>query len=289
MRYSILISLFLFMPFSLMASSEAITLGILPGGNPQVLEKESFILAEKLQQKIGKPVNIYISKNYTGMIDALKNKKIEFAILSSMTYVIAEEQANIKVLLKKTWSNGPFYFSAIVTSAKSKIKKIADLKGKTIAFVDEKSTSGYLYPQIALQKSKIQAQDFKKVIFSGNHAASVEMLENGQVDAVAVFSDDEKGRIGAWDRFAKSKKFKVRVLWMSEPIPNDPIVVRQDFYDQNAKLTHEIMYSLIEIQNDGGSAQLSEILGTSDLMPATSRQYDPVREVVKSFKSVLKL
>ena len=115
------------------------------------------------------------------------------------------------------------------------------------------------------------------------------MLEKGQVDAVAVFSDDEKGRIGAWDRFAKSKNFKVRVLWMSDPIPNDPIVVRQDFYDQNTKLTHEIMYSLIEIQNEGGSAQLSEILGTSDLMPATSRQYDPVREVVKSFKSVLKL
>ena len=290
MRYLVFVALLLILPFSLMASPEVITLGILPGGNPQVLEKESFILAEKLQQKIGKPVNIYISKNYTGMIDALKNKKIEFAILSSMTYVVAEEQTEIKVLLKKTWSNGPFYFSAIVTSAKNKIKKISDLKGKTIAFVDEKSTSGYLYPQIALQKNKIQTQDFKKVVFSGNHAASVEMLESGQVDAIAVFSDDEKGRIGAWDRFAKSKKFKVRVLWMSEPIPNDPIVVRQDFYDQNAKLTHEIMYSLIEIQNDSGSSShLSEILGTSDLMPATSRQYDPVREVVKSFKTVLKL
>ena len=288
MRNYFFIALICLLPFFSMASGDAVTIGILPGGNPQVLEKESYILAEKLQQKIGKPVNIYISKNYSGMIEALKNKKIEFAFLTAMTYVVADEQAEIKVLLKKTWSNGPFYYSAIITSAKSKIKKISDLKGKTIAFVDEKSTSGYLYPQIELKKYKIDNKDFKNIVFSGNHAASVEMLETGKVDAVAVFSDDEKGKVGAWHRFAKAKNFKVRVLWMSEPIPNDPIVVRQDFYDQNAKLTHEIMYSLIEIQNDGNS-QLSEILGTSDLMPATSRQYEPVREVVKSFKSVLKL
>ena len=71
---------------------------------------------------------------------------------------------------------------------------------------------------------------------------------------------------------------------MSEPIPNDPIVVRQDFYDQYPKLTHELMYELIEMQSDAGTKKLiSEIMGKGDLMPATSKQYDPVREVNKVF------
>ena len=201
---------------------------------------------------------------------------------------MAEKEAPLKVLLKKTWSNGPFYYSAIIARKNSKIKRLADLKNKNIAFVDEKSTSGYLYPQVHLRKNRILKENFNLVTFSGNHAASIELLESNKVDAVAVFADDEKSKNGAWTRFAKSKKFEVRVLWTSEPIPNDPIVVRQEFYDENPKLTHEIMYNLIEIQNVHNNF-LSEILGTSELMPATSRQYDPVREMVKAFENVLKI
>lgn len=287
---NLLIKLALVLSFQLAQAneSEVVTLGILPGGNPQAIEKESFLLAEKLQDKIGRPVHIYISKNYTGMIEALKAKKVDMAILSSLTYVAAEKETPVKVLLKKTWSNGPFYYSAIVSRADSKIRQIKDLKNKKIAFVDEKSTSGYLYPQVYLRKNKIDDKNFKSVEFSGSHSASIDLLENGRVDAVAVFADDEKAKQGAWSRFGKNKKFKVRILWISEPIPNDPIVVRQDFYDQNAKLTHELMYNLIETQNEMSSS-LSEVLGTSELMPATSRQYDPVREMIKTFQSTLKL
>ena len=252
-----------------------------------MLEKESYILAEKIQNKLSKPVEIFISKNYTGLIDAIKTKKVDFAVLSAMTYVAAEKDVSMKVLLKKTWSNGPFYYSAIIVKANSKIKNLKDLKNKTIGFVDEKSTSGYMYPKTALNALKIKDTDFKKIEFTGNHSASIERFEKGEFDAVAVFSDDEKGKFGAWTRFGKTKN-KIRVIWMSEPIPNDPIVVREDFYEQNTKLTHELMYSLIEIQNENQSG-LSEILGTSDLMPATARQYDPVREVYNSFQTVLKL
>src|SRR3989338_4267952 len=174
------------------ADAKTITIGILPGGNPQAVERESFILGEKLQNKLGQPVQMYISKNYTGLIDALKNKKVDLAILSSMTYVMAEKEVQIKVLLKKTWSNGAFYYSSIVTQANSKIKSIKDLKNKNMVFVDEKSTSGYLYPQIYLRKNSIEAKNFKSVVFSGNHAASIALLESGKADAVAVLSDDEK-------------------------------------------------------------------------------------------------
>lgn len=279
--------IFLF-PLLTLAAPDAISIGLLPGGDPKVIEKESFIMADKLQQRIGRPVQIYISKNYTAMIEALKNKKVDFAVLSSMTYVMAEKETELKVLLKKTWNNSPFYYSAIVTNKNSKIQKIGDLKNKTIAFVDEKSTSGYLYPQIYLRKNKITDKTFKSVIFTGNHAASIELLEKGKVDAVAVFSDDEKAKLGAWNRFGKSKNFKIKPLWISDPIPNDPIVARQDFYDKNTKLSHEIMYSMIEIQGEHGAA-LTEILGTSDLMPATTQQYAPVREMIKTFQSVIKL
>lgn len=274
--------------FTKLVSADTLTIGVLPGGDPKVTEKQSFKLAEKVQARIGRPVQIYISKNYGGLIEAIKNKKVDFAVFSAMTYVVAEKEVPIKVLLKKTWNNSPYYYSALVTRPDSKIKKVADLKGKKIAFVDEKSTSGYMYPQTSLRRQKIKDSDFKTISFSGSHAASIELLEKSEVDAIAVFADDEKGKNGAWTHFAHDKKFKPRVIWISDPIPNDPIVVRQDFYDENTKLTHEVMYTLIDIQNQSQS-ELGDILGTSDLMPATARQYEPVREVYKIFQGAIKL
>ncbi len=273
----------------LKAEVKVITLGMLPGGNPQIVEKESFILAEKLQNKIGIPVQVYISKNYMGLVDAIKNKKVDFAILSAMTYVMVEKETQVKVLLKKTWNKGgAFYYSSIITKKDSPINSAKDLKNKRMVFVDEKSTSGYLYPQVFLKKQSIFDKDFKSVLFSGNHAASIDMLESGKADAAAVFSDDENGKIGAWTRFSKNKKNKFKVIWLSDPIPNDPIIVRQDFYDEYPKTTHEIMYNLIEIQSENNNL-LTEALGSSALMPATSKQYEPVREMLKTLQINFKL
>jgi phosphonate transport system substrate-binding protein len=182
----------------------------------------------------------------------------------------------------------PYYYSAVIAPTKSSIRKLQDLKGKRIAFVDEKSSSGYLYPQVALQKLGIKDSDFKETFFSGNHQASIQFLEAGKVDAAAVYSDDEKGKHGAWAQFAKDPK-KYRIVWISEPIPSDPFCVRQDFYDQYPKVTHTLMFALIDLFQENRSKQTySEILGSRDLMPATSKQYDPVREMVKALKMELK-
>ncbi|MBO9666792.1 MAG: phosphate/phosphite/phosphonate ABC transporter substrate-binding protein, partial [Bdellovibrio sp.] len=246
-----------------------ITIGLIPGGNPEKQREQSLALAKDLQGRLNVPVNMYISKNYAGLVEAMKSKKIDFAFFSSSTYVLAEQQAQAKVLLKMVW-NQPYYYSAIIVPADSKIKKLEDLKGKKIAFVDEKSSSGYLYPQVALRKKGLSDKDLK-VTFTGNHQASVKKLEDGEVQAAAVYSDDEKGTQGAWVKLG-TKKSKMRIIWMSAPIPNDPFCVRQDFYNQYPKITHDIMFALIDMVEQAEDKQTySEILGSRDLMPATSK------------------
>lgn len=270
------------------ATPPSITIGVIPGGNPEALREQGLALAKELQSKLNIPVNIYVSKNYVGLIDAMKAKKVDFAFFSSSTYVFAEQQAQAKVLLKTVWHE-PYYYSVIITPKNSGIKKLQDLKGKRVAFVDDKSSSGYLYPQVALRKIGLSDKDFKQVVFSGNHQASIQFLEAKKVDAAAVFSDDEKGDQGAWKKFGSDKKAQYRILWMSAPIPNDPFCVRQDFYDLYPKTTHTLMFSLIDIlEQTRDKKTYSEILGSHDLMPATSKQYDPVREMVKALNIELK-
>lgn len=264
------------------APPPAISIGLIPGGDPEKMREQALVMAKKLQEKLDIPITIYISKNYAGLIEAMKNKKIDYAFFSSSTYVFAEKQAQAKVLLKTVW-NQPFYYSTIITGKDSKIRKLKDLKGKRIAFVDEKSSSGYLYPQVAMRKLGLKDSDFKEVLFSGNHQASIKLLESKKVDAAAVFSDDEKGEHGAWVQFGTNPKAKYRVLWLSDPIPNDPFCVRQDFYDKHPKTTHNLMFALIDLmENPEDRSAYSEVLGSHNLMPATSKQYDPVREMVKA-------
>lgn len=266
----------------------SITIGVIPGGNPENLREQGLALAKELQAKLNIPVNIYVSKNYVGLIEAMKTKKVDFAFFSSSTYVFAEQQAQAKVLLKKVWHE-PYYYSMIITPQRSGIKNLKSLKGKKVAFVDDKSSSGYLYPQVALRKEGLSDADFKEVVFTGNHQASIQFLEAKKVDAAAVFSDDEKGLQGAWEKFGTDKKAKYRILWKSAPIPNDPFCVHQDFYDAYPKTTHTLMFTLIDIlEQNRNKDTYSEILGSRDLMPATSKQYDPVREMVKALNIELK-
>ncbi len=54
---------------------EKIIIGMIPTGNPENLRKQALELAQQLQLTLNKPVNIYISKNYTGLVAGDKTSK----------------------------------------------------------------------------------------------------------------------------------------------------------------------------------------------------------------------
>ena len=265
------------------AKSDSIVIGFNPGGNPEVEKKLAVELASDLQNELGISVNVFMGKDYQSLVEAMKSGKIDFGFFSVYSFVEAEKSAGAKVLLKKIWKS-PQYYSVILVPQKSKISRLKELKGKKIAFVDEISASGFLYPMVALLKAGIPEADLRtNAVYSGNHAASISMFEQGKVDAVAVFADDSKGRSGAWEKFHSGKDMKVKVIWTSEPIPNDPFCVRENFYTQNPMLTHSVMLGLIDIF-EKNKDKYKLLLGSEALMPATSRQYDPVREMIQFLK-----
>ena len=259
-----------------------ITIGFIPSGDKEITKRGAFILAKQLQSDIGIPINIYLSKSYGSLLKAIKEKRVDFAFLTAASYVAAEQDNKIQVLLKRVWSE-PFYYSVILVKKDSKVKNIEDLKGKVMAFVDKKSTSGYLYPQVMFKKIKWDDKQFKEVKFTGSHGDSVRLLEQKKVDAIAVFSDDKEAKASAYAKFAKDPKLNpVRVIWQSEPIPNDPFCVRQDFYDQYPKIVHTLMFKLIDtVELLKDNKDVAFVVGAKGFLPATSRQYDPVREMVK--------
>ncbi len=264
------------------STPKELTIGFIPSGDKESLKRGAFALAKKLQSDLGIPINIYIPKSYGSLLTAIKEKKVDFAFLTAASYVAAEKDSKIQVLLKRIWSE-PFYYSIILTKKNSGLKKLEDLKGRRIAYVDTKSTSGYLYPQVMFKKMGWTDKIFKEVKFTGSHADSVLQLEQNKTDVIAVFSDDKEGTVSAWNKYAKDAKANpVRVLWQSEPIPNDPFCVRQEFYEQYPKVVHTLMFKLIDaVELLKDNKDVVAMIGAKGFLPATSRQYDPVRELVK--------
>ena len=58
----------------------------------------------------------------------------------------AQHEIGAKVVLAEVYRGSPTYTSRIFVSKDSGIRTLADLRGKTIAFADPISESGYLYP-----------------------------------------------------------------------------------------------------------------------------------------------
>lgn len=281
------LSLIVFTVFMFLQNAMAIatvTLGFLPGADVEITKKGAALIAQGLQDQLGTSVNVYISKDYASLLEAMKAHKVDFAFLTAMTFVESETDVGLKVLLKKVWEN-PFYYSVILSAGlKGKKFDLKDLKGKKIAFVDENSTSGYLYPKAYLKKQNLKDDFFAAQIFSGSHLNSVHMLEQKQVDAIAVFADDTNGQQTAFNKFSNLKnKMKTQLIWVSDPIPNDPFCVRQDFYDKNPKLTHDLMFALIDLfERLKDKKEVLETVGAKGLMLATQKQYDVVRDLVKT-------
>jgi phosphonate transport system substrate-binding protein len=278
----------LFLPVFLFAqvAPKEITIGFIPGGERETLKKGAVLIAKELQSQLGLSVNVFISKDYGKLLEAIKQKRVDFAFLSANALVATEQQTPMKILLKKVWRE-PFYYSALIVPKSSKTSKVQELKGKKVAFVDPKSTSGYLYPLAMLKKHDWDHAFFGETKFSGSHAASVSMLEEKKVDAIFVFSDDKEGANSAWTKFVSHPRDKqnFKILWVSEPIPSDPFCVRQDFYDQFPKLTHTIMMALIDAHEKlSKNKEVLDVIGEHGMIPATSKQYDPVREMVKELK-----
>ncbi|MCE3009865.1 MAG: phosphate/phosphite/phosphonate ABC transporter substrate-binding protein [Proteobacteria bacterium] len=260
-----------------------VVIGFIPGGKLEAIKTGGAKIAGELEKTLNVKVEVYVPQTYGELIQAIQQKKVDFAFFTAATYVHAEAVTSMKVLLKKMWAE-PFYFSTLLVPQSSRLKTVQSLKGQRIAFVDRNSTSGFLYPMVYFKRNKISEASFSEVVFSGNHADSVALLEDKKVDVIAVFSDDKSSAKSAFEKYKKTS-MKVRSLWVSEPIPNDPFVVRQDFYEKYPKLTHNLMFNLIDVAEKlKEDKEVLDFLGARGFMPATTRQYDPVREMVKEMK-----
>ena len=196
------------------------------------------LLVKYLSQELHIPVEMVLVDGYGPTIEAMRAEKVDMFTGSSLTYLIASQKAGAEAIVVRGFPDGSMggYRSVIAVPKDSPIHSMQDLKAHSkelvFAFAEPASTSGYLYPRVGLQNAGINPDtDFRKVVFSGNHLASVITLKAGKVDA-AGFMQSILPRLIT---MRKIQPGDVRVLWTSDLIPNGPYAVRKSLPEQLKK------------------------------------------------------
>ncbi len=254
-----------------------VKVGFTPWENQQDMMKSSRIIVERMSRHLKMRVVPFVASDYSGVIEAMRSKKLDVAFFPPAAYVMARKQAQAKVILKSKFGSRAAYYSAIITQSDSKLKTLKDLKGKTFAFVDPASTSGCIYPKVLLMNAGLNPErDFSRVIYSGGHDATVLAVLNHQVDAGATYANN-MAEDNAWFKILKpQERGKIRVLSYSKPIPSDNIAVRNDL---DPVLEAKIKKFFLDFSlSSEGRKTIKAIYNVDGFTSASDEDYAPVRE-----------
>lgn len=198
------------------------------GNNEQGTEERIQPMADYLTQTLGIKIEHIQTTSYTSVIEAMRAGRVDLAGFGPLSFVIAATQSNaVPLVAIPQQTDGTLgYHSEIITNVNSGITDVQQLKGKTFAFADPASTSGYLFPQLMLFDDGITDYKtfFKTATFSGGHQQSLVAVANNKVDAAGVCDTCIAGFIQA----GMAKQSDIRVLQTSALIPPSPWAIRAD-------------------------------------------------------------
>lgn len=178
-------------------------------------------LAEHLAKALGREVKLATVDSWEGLAKSLAAGETDIALMGPWGYVIANHQAGAQAVATILYEGKPEYFAIMVTNPKSGIGSIADLKGRSFAFGDKGSTSGYLIPLHEFQKRGIDPEKhFSRVLFT-KHQAIETQVTRGELDAGADYNRNRDAMIA--DGLIKAADS--RIIWTSAPLPNDAVAV----------------------------------------------------------------
>jgi phosphonate transport system substrate-binding protein len=259
-------------------AADRLHLVLTPSQKPTDLMATGEEFGQVLGKLVGVPVRVTVASDYAAVIEALRNRTADLAFVHPGGYVLASREAKATIVAKNLWHGKSSFTSRIYVRRDAGIKTVEDLRGKTIAFVDPASSSGYIYPMVLLiKRGLVTNRDpktfFKEVVFSGAHDASMRALLNGHVDAIASFDM-------AREQYLKDAAERERLIFVAEtePIPEAGIAARDGL---DPAMFAKVRAALLQIRAPAHAALLKRLYEIDGFATAEDREYDPVRAAIE--------
>jgi len=153
--------------------------------------KETFVhysqLIKYLSTKLGRTILIKQKKTYEEVNELIKKGQVDFAFVCSGAFVELAENKSANLLVAPVINDKTYYQAYIIATKDSEINSFGALKGRSFAFTDPLSNTGYLYPQNLLKRLKTHSRKyFSKTLFTYGHDISIQMINRGVLDGASV-------------------------------------------------------------------------------------------------------
>jgi phosphonate transport system substrate-binding protein len=211
------------------AAKDTVTFSILSTESAQNMEGYWKPILADMEKQTGLKVKPFFSSNYSSLIVAMGAKQTDLGWFSNQSGLEAVRRSGGEVFARTFDPSGTDgYKSVIIVPADSKLTLEGLLKcDKTLNFGigDKKSTSGTLAPMTyVFIPAGVKPENCFKTVLSASHDANLAAVGNHRLDAST--NNSTALRLNA--ERSDNKTAKVRVIWESPTLPEDPIVWRKD-------------------------------------------------------------
>lgn len=247
--------------------------------NPDQLIEDVRPVVAYLEGRLKLKIKHFVATDYAAIVEALGNKTADMGFMGPLQYVVANEQAGAIPILGEIYNGRPTYVSRIFVRKDKGIKNSQDLRGKTIAFVDPLSSSGYMYPleifrRDGLIKHRGEAdQFFRRIYFAGGDEQAIRAVLNGFVDAAGI------GEY-AYNLLRPDERDEVTFIAESAPIPSHCVVVRKDL---NPKAVANIQSALLALKDGPNRALLKHLYNVDGYIKVTHAEYAEVARLARAY------
>ncbi|WP_192497173.1 phosphate/phosphite/phosphonate ABC transporter substrate-binding protein [Gulosibacter chungangensis] len=259
------------------ASSQVLTIAAVPSEDATMLEQKFELFREVVEAETGMQTELVQSTDYTAVIEALVADQADIAIGSPFTYVRsvnagATVEAIGGAVYEKDEPAG--YQSFALVRADSDITDLSQAADKSVCFVEQGSTSGYLYPSAGLLDVGIDPETDIDPIFAGAHDASVLQLLEGECEIAFAYDAMVTNLMPAQGDLSEDD---YKIIWESPMIAASPVFMNTNTIDPE---TQEQLRTLFEnLMNADALVEAgycTDVEECIERMPETNYGYVPV-------------
>jgi phosphate/phosphite/phosphonate ABC transporter binding protein len=262
------------------AGVEVMRWGLTPYMLPEELLVAYTPIALFVERRLGVPVEVVLGDDYADLESMLVAGEIDVGVISPYSYVRAKKASPDITVFASHIARGSFnYGSYIIVKEESEIESLSDLAGQDVAFVDTRSTSGWLFPVARMLEEGVNPESDINPIFYGTHDRVFDAVVEGEVVAGATYdgalSEGRQRRGDGWE---------VRVIAKGERIPHEAYVARAGL---NRAVSQALSTALSEISTgtQEGRRLLAPMLRINGFLPVGDSHYDVIRLVESQVNS----
>lgn len=247
-------------------------------------------MAKYLSNKLGWQVGVVSGMSYNQVDNFLDKGTIQVGFVCGLPYTHKFKEGKYDLLAIPVMSlkKGVYpdakgyeghsgkYYSYTIVRKDSSIKSWADMKGKSYAYNDQGSNSGYNLPRAKLVSLGAKSWDdyFSKVVVSGSHEESIHLVATGKIDSSSVDS-----LVLDYDRSIKDRDaLNVKIIEHLGPAGSPPVVISRK---ADPSIINDLKAAFLGMHKDPEGKKILESAGVTRFDPPNDKNYNDIRNYEK--------